>query len=131
MTKKTILSISFLLITATCSFSAEWKSYFKNANGSISYIDIKSINKLKNGNVRAWTKYENEAKTGGTLTLIEINCNERTYTIRAMEPIDRNDLEAAKALEANVKLWSEPTQDWQYIGTSDLAEKQFDAFCNN
>ena len=48
-----------------------------------------------------------------------------------MEPIDRSDLEAAKALEANIKLWSEPTQEWQYIGASDKQEKEYEVFCNS
>jgi len=46
-----------------------------------------------------------------------------------MEPTDPQDLESVNALNYNVKLWSEPTQEWEHIGTSDLAEKEYEVFC--
>ena len=123
MIKTTTFSLFMLALSANFSFSADWKFYFKSANGSSSYIDTETINILKNGNVRAWTKYVNESKKG-TLSLKEINCAERTFTIRAMEPTDYDDPENIKVLEFLVKNWSEPTQAWEHIGASDLEKKR-------
>ena len=128
MIKKNILILIIFFYSVPNAFSAEWQLFFESANGSSSYIDINSVNHLKNGNVRAWTKYSNESGDG-TLSLTEINCAERTFTIRAMEPTDPQDLESVNALNYNVKLWSEPTQEWEHIGTSDLAEKEYEVFC--
>lgn len=62
--------------------------------------------------------------------MLELDCKERKYTIRAMEPIDKNDIEAVKTYGANVKSWAEPVQRWDFLSTSDYDELIYETWCN-
>ena len=111
------------------AMGAEWKLYFENVERTKFYIDTKSIAYLPESKVRAWGKLEN-VKGGGTTSLLEINCLQRMYTYRAMEPIDKTDIKSLEAVEPVMRMWTKPHQKWEYIGTSDLDDVQYKTWCN-
>lgn len=113
--------------------SAEWKLYFHSQADTKDYINTASIVRLPNGNVRAWTRHLNkEAK--GNVSLVEINCAERLYTIRRMEPFGITGDQYIKDLKMYGELaehWSTPEQQWEYLAATDSQEAQYNTWCKN
>jgi|SRR3990170_8602297 len=123
------ISIFACFLVSTTATAAEWKFYFENSQHSKFYIDTNSRVSLPGNKVRAWEKMQNTKGDKGTLSLLEIDCTQRMYTLRAMEPIDKNDIDLLKAFKENMRGWSEPDQEWEYIGTSDLDEAKYQTWC--
>lgn len=123
-----IVSI-FCTSLPTQAIGAEWKLFFENQWYGKIYIDTKSIVRLPEKKIRAWEKTEGGIESG-SLILIEIDCRERKYTCRAMEPIDKNDILSRKFLDKNIRYWTEPYQKWAYLSTSDYDEAIFETWCS-
>ena len=127
---------SLIIINTFCALlpfqaiGAEWKLFFENQTRMTYYIDMNSIVSLPTGKMRAWEKIEN-TRGEGNLALLEVDCRERKYTFRAMEPINKMDIEFRKALNANMRNWTVPDQEWEYLGTSDYDEAVFNTWCSS
>jgi hypothetical protein len=127
---------SLIIINTFCALlpfqaiGAEWKLFFENQTRMKYYIDMNSIVSLPTGKMRAWEKIEN-TRGEGNLALLEVDCRERKYTFRAMEPINKMDIEFSKALDANMRNWTVPDQEWEYLGTSDYDEAVFNTWCSS
>jgi len=119
-----------IILISTCSLAASWQEYFHAADGSRSYIDNSSIVKLPDGKVRAWAKLQS-SNGKGNLSLTEVDCKQRMYTIRAMEPLNPNDIKSLKGFETVMKSWTEPSQHWNYIDTTDSQEAMYNCWCSN
>ena len=65
----------------------------------------------------------------GNRSLTEVDCKQRMYTIRAMEPLDANDIESGKKFEIVMRGWTEPDQTWNYIEPIDSHEAMYTAWC--
>jgi len=121
------LTIMLKFTLTTVSFAANWQQYYA-ADESKIYIDKSSIVHLPDGKVRAWEKFIS-ANGNGNLTLTEIDCKQRMYTIRAMEPINPNETESLTAFKSVVRDWTEPTQYWEYIDTTNKQVARFNIYC--
>ena len=119
-----------LILCASAALAADWQEYFHSQADSRHYIDRNSITHPEKNKVRAWEKMVS-ANGNGNRHLTEVDCKQRMYTIRAMEPLDANDVEGLKTFEIVMKGWTEPDQTWNYIDSSDSQEALYNAWCGN
>ena len=116
-----------ILCTST-AIAADWQEYFHSQADSRHYIDKKSVTRPEKNKVRAWSKMVS-SNGNGNLSLTEVDCKQRMYTIRAMEPLNANDIEGLKAFEITMKGWTEPEQSWNYIDSTDSQEALYNTWC--
>ena len=124
---KTLLVILSILCTST-AMAADWQEYFHSQADSRHYIDRNSIIRPEKNKVRAWEKMVS-SNGNGNRSLTEVDCKQRMYTIRAMEPLDANDVEGLKAFEIVMRGWTEPEQSWNYIDSTDSQEALYNTWC--
>ncbi|MDD2230778.1 MAG: hypothetical protein PHY48_15435 [Candidatus Cloacimonetes bacterium] len=117
-----------LILIASEASATNWVEYFHSAADTRSYIDTNSIVRLPNSNIRAWNKFHG-SNGNGNLTLMEVDCKQRKYTIRDMRPLDPDNVKFMATCSWLVKDWSEPTQKWDYIDTSDGQEALYNRWC--
>lgn len=117
-----------LILYTSVVFAADWQEYFHSQADSRHYIDINSITHPDKNKVRAWDKIIS-ANGNGNRSLTEVDCKQRMYTIRAMEPLVSNDVEELKAFEIVMRGWTEPEQSWNYIDSTDTQEALYDTWC--
>ncbi len=125
---KTIISISLVILWTSLSFAADWQEYFHSQADARYYIDKNSIAYPEKSKVRAWDKMIS-SNGKGNRSLTEVDCKQRMYTIRAMEPLDANDIESLKAFEIVMRGWTEPDQGWNYIDSTDIQEALYNTWC--
>ena len=124
---KTLLVILSILCGST-AIAADWQEYFHSQADSRHYIDKNSIIRPEKNKVRAWEKMVS-SNGNGNRHLTEVDCKQRMYTIRAMEPLDANDIEGLKAFEIVMRGWTEPEQSWNYIDSTDSHEALYNTWC--
>ena len=113
------------------SSQTKWKQYFQGMTGSRDFIETTTLVHTKDGNVRAWTKAVGpNDDTKGTLSLLEINCKERTYIVRSLMALGEAEEALHSALEKVQAQWREK-EEWDYIGLSDRDLLQYQAFCSS
>jgi hypothetical protein len=124
---RTLLATLSILCTSN-AMAADWQEYFHSQADSRHYIDRNSIIRLEKNKIRAWEKMVSSSGNGNR-HLTEVDCKQRMYTIRAMEPLDANDIEGMKVFNDIVRGWTEPEQAWEYIDTTDSQEALYNTWC--
>jgi hypothetical protein len=125
------MKLLLVILTVLCispAMAADWQEYFHSQADARYYIDRNSIAYPEKNKVRAWDKMIS-SNGKGNRSLTEVDCKQRMYTIRAMEPLDANDIESLKAFEIVMRGWTEPDQGWNYIDSTDIQEALYNTWC--
>lgn len=130
------LSFLFVLVIARVPavFGAEWAAWFQSQAGNVESIDTTSIVHLKNGNARAWNQFVHKEEKHGRRELYEVNCQERSYTIRKVMAFgeydsvqeSNDDFKLAVMMEDG---WNNPTPRWDYFKPVDRDEEMYKVWC--
>ena len=83
----TFLIATMIACASTIAEAANWKSFFVNGFETNHFIELSGMVRLKNGNIRTWLKETNPKWALGRLSLYEVNCEERSYTIRKIKTL--------------------------------------------
>lgn len=134
-TIKVVLLCIISIITELFSvkaFCADWKLFFVGQDKTKSYIDSSSVVVLPDGKIRAWQVRQGSEKdfSKNIKSLVEVDCKERKYTVRAIDCLNEKDPVLRSALYEVEQSWSVPHQQWEYLGTSDFDEATFNTWCS-
>jgi hypothetical protein len=131
-TRRLCIIASIISLTlAAGAFGAEWRRFFTSKTNATFYLDAAGMLHLPNGNVRAWEKDvwgapdpKLDGETG-SLWLLEMDCRERKYIFRDLQPL-KGTIKSLKGVAELRPLW---IGEWQFVQPSDLDEARYSAWC--
>ena len=124
---KTFLVCLLLSLHVSSAIASEWVEYFRDSDDSRFYIE-KGTKTATDNMVLAWKKFE-DVNGNGSNYLVEIDCEQRMYTVRSMEPFDQNDFQGWNKIALVMDGWTNPVQSWKDITATDDQEAMFKTWC--